>query len=310
DLDLDALPPALELLDRRSAERVGRRQDHTLARALERGRQLRRRRGLAGAVHAEQQNDRGQMIEVERLRPGGQRVDEEAAEERAQLGGAGHRPEHDLLARAIGEIGGQRRSQVRCDQQLLELLEQRVVDGSIRLQHGAQTAREVLLRPLESLTKTLTETGEELHGVSAGRTSCRMTTPLAPSGGMGRPLSSRVTPTALPTEMMKGRLDTHSRTCPGGIVSSLVLPSSVRTLIQVSSVVRATSRYDETSPARAAGEGAGTDAATPGEVALGGGAAGCWTLGDGCAGGGVTGAWATTLSAGGAGAGAGAGSAG
>src|SRR5262249_39906362 len=85
-------------------------------------------------------------------------------------------------------------------------------------------------------------------GLSEGRTKRVMTEPLTPSRGMGRPLSSRLTPPALPIVMTNGPFETHSRISLAGIVSSLVRPSSVRTRIHVVSVVRAMSRYGSPSP--------------------------------------------------------------
>ena len=125
-------PQTLELLDRRGAERVGRRQEHLLARALERWH----------ASFATSSSCPEPFTPSRARRPAGdrdrvgwadgrQRLDEEAPEERPELVGSGHRSEHHLLARAIDEIGGQRRSEIRGDQQLLELLEQGIVDGSI-----------------------------------------------------------------------------------------------------------------------------------------------------------------------------------
>src|SRR5437867_11276279 len=104
--------------------------------------------------------------------------------------------------------------------------------------------------------------------VSGGRTIRVMTAPLEPSRGIDRPLSSRLTPPALPMVRTKGPLDTHSRTSLAGIVSSLVRPSSVRTRIQVVSVVRATSRYGETTLC-AVEEEAGTGAETLGPTTWG-----------------------------------------
>src|SRR5262245_25741740 len=188
------------------------------------------------------------MLQVEGLRHRRQRVEEEAAEEGPELAGAGHCPEHDFLARAVDEIGGERGTEVSRDQKLLELLEQRVVHEPIRVQDGAETPREVLLRPPEPVAETLAQGREKLHGLSEGRTKRVMTEPLAPSRGMGRPLSSRLTPPALPIVMTNGPFEIHSRISLAGIVSSLVRPSSVRTRIHVVSVVRAMSRYGSPSP--------------------------------------------------------------
>src|SRR5256885_3232120 len=79
-----------------------------------------------------------------------------------------------------------------------------------------------------------------------------MTVPLGPSGGRGRPFSSSDTPPALPSVSTNGRFETHSRICPAGTVSSVLLPSSVRTRIQVGSDTRATRRYGEATPPVAA----------------------------------------------------------
>ena len=191
------------------------------------------------------------VLEVERLRDGRQGVEEEAPEERPELARAGHRPEHDFLTGAIDEVSGERRSKVGRDQQLLELLEQCVVDGPVGIQNGAETPGEILLRPAQPVAEPLTQHREKLHWLSEGRTNRVMTEPLAPSRGIARPLSSRLTPPAFPIVMMNGPFEIHSRISLAGIVSSLVRPSSVRTRIQVVSVVRAMSRY------RAAGMRAG-----------------------------------------------------
>ena len=188
------------------------------------------------------------VIEIEGLRRRRQRIEEEAAEERTELAGAGDGAEHELFACTVGEVSGQLGSEVRRDQQLFELLEQRVVDRAIRVEHGAETAREVLLRPLEPVAETLTQGREKLHWLTEGRIIRVTTEPLAPSRGTGRPLSSRLTPPAFPIVMTKGPFEIHSRISLAGIVSSLVRPSSVRTRIHVVSVVRAINRYGEASP--------------------------------------------------------------
>src|SRR5262249_30903154 len=98
-----------------------------------------------------------------------------------------------------------------------------------------------------------------------------MTAPLGPSGGSARPLSSKLTPPALPTVTTNGRLEIHSRTSPGGMVSSLLRPSSVRTRIHVASFARATRRYGETTdPTTASSAGAGAAGAEAGAPATGG----------------------------------------
>src|SRR4051812_47692688 len=95
-----------------------------------------------------------------------------------------------------------------------------------------------------------------------------MTVPLGPNGGSVRPLSSKLTPPALPIVSVKGRLEIHSRTSPGGTFSSLMRPSSVRTRIHVVSLVRATSRYgDEIEPTRPSSAGPGVVIAATGGAA-------------------------------------------
>src|SRR5437764_11007535 len=79
-----------------------------------------------------------------------------------------------------------------------------------------------------------------------------LTVPLGPSGGSARPFSSSETPPALPSVSTNGRFETHSRIWPAGTVSSVLLPSSVRTRIQVGSDTRATRRYGEATPPVAA----------------------------------------------------------
>src|SRR5207302_9406375 len=140
------------------------------------------------------------------------------------------------------------------------------------------------------VAETLTQGGEKLHWLSEGRTNRVMTAPLAPSRGIDRPLSSRLTPPALPIVMTNGPFEIHSRISLAGIVSSLVRPSSVRTRIQVVSVVLATSRYGETTLSRVEG-GAGT----LGGISIGAAAgrsatpARGWPLGGCVVGGGATG---------------------
>src|SRR5256885_13309502 len=60
------------------------------------------------------------------FRSGLEGIGEESAEERAELVGARDGPEHDLLARAVREVGGERGAQVGRDEQLLELLVERI----------------------------------------------------------------------------------------------------------------------------------------------------------------------------------------
>ena len=89
--------------------------------------------------------------EVERAGLRGQRVHEETAEERAQLFGAGDRAVHLLFLRPMLEVRRERRADVGGDQDLLELLEQRVVDGAIGLEDGLELGAEELLRAAETV---------------------------------------------------------------------------------------------------------------------------------------------------------------
>ena len=57
DLNASAISPDFELLDRGRAKRVGRSQQHALALRAQRVSQFAGRSGLAGAVHADDEND-------------------------------------------------------------------------------------------------------------------------------------------------------------------------------------------------------------------------------------------------------------
>src|SRR5947207_8307594 len=157
-------------------------------------------------------------------------------------------------------ICGERGAQVGRDEELLELRVERLTDRPLRLEHRAEAVREMLLRPPEPLAKPVPETPEERHWPSEGRTSRAIAAPLRPSGGRRWPFSSRVTPPALPMLRTNGRFETHSRTSPAGMFSSLIRPSSMRTRIHVSSDVRATSRYVAATSVTPAGAVAGGDA--------------------------------------------------
>ena len=68
-----ALAPDLQLLDRRGAERVARRQPDLESGLAQLGRQLADGRGLAGAVDADHQNDMRLVREIEFQRLGDRR---------------------------------------------------------------------------------------------------------------------------------------------------------------------------------------------------------------------------------------------
>src|SRR5207249_7738710 len=163
---------------------------------------------------------------------------------RSQLVGARHGAEHDFLTRAVDEVSRDRRAEVGRDQELFQLFVERLVDRTIRLEDGIQARGEILLRSLEAVAQLCAEAREEAHGVwDGGRTSFGTPWPLVPSRGRLLPLNSRLTPAALPMLTVSRRFETHSRTCSAGMVSSVEPPSSVRTRIQVLSVVRAVRRY-------------------------------------------------------------------
>src|SRR2546430_8103322 len=164
------------------------------------------------AVDPGLQRPRGRVVEVERLGSGRERGGEDPPENWAELVGARDRPEHDLFARAVREVGGERGAQVGRDEELLELRVERLTDPPLRLEHRAEAVREMLLRPPEPLAQPVPETPEERHWPSEGRTSRAIAAPLRPSGGRRWPFSSRVTPPALPMLRTNGRFETHSRT--------------------------------------------------------------------------------------------------
>ncbi len=141
DLDADPLPPRLQLLDGRGPERVGRGQERRGGPSP-----LSAAASLAHVVVLPEPLTPSIRITLGRAsRASGcgrsERVEEEAAEERAQLIGAGHRAEHHFLAAAVDEVGGERGPEVGGDQQLLQLLPQRVVDGPIGLEDRRRDRR-------------------------------------------------------------------------------------------------------------------------------------------------------------------------
>ena len=81
------------------------------------------------------------MVEVERLGGPSERVEEEAAEEWAELVRARERSEHRFLARPIREVARERGAQIGRDQELLELSVESLVDRALRVEDRAQPAR-------------------------------------------------------------------------------------------------------------------------------------------------------------------------
>ena len=150
DVHADPRSPRLELLDRRGPKRVGGCQQHLLAVAAQLRGQLRAGRRLARAVDAEHQDDGRPMVEIEGLGRRCQHFGEKSAEERSELLGSRHRAEHDLLARAVDEVGGERGAQIGRDQRLLQLRVERFVDRTIGLENGLELGAEELSRAPEA----------------------------------------------------------------------------------------------------------------------------------------------------------------
>src|SRR5207245_1442885 len=80
---------------------------------------------------------------------------------RPGLVGARDGAEHDLLACAVREVGGDRGAEVGRDQELLELLVERVVDRAVGLEHGGETGGEVFLGALQPVTQALLQTRKQ-----------------------------------------------------------------------------------------------------------------------------------------------------
>ncbi|HXD95320.1 MAG TPA: hypothetical protein VN646_02170 [Candidatus Acidoferrum sp.] len=129
---------------------------------LERGRELGAGRGLAGAVDAEHEDDARPSVEGQRLGRA-ERVEQEAAKHRSKLTGARDGAVHHLLAAAVDEVGGHDGAEIRRDEDLLELLPERLVDRPLRLQHRLQTRTEKFLGATQAISKLLADAGKELH---------------------------------------------------------------------------------------------------------------------------------------------------
>src|SRR5213596_1605887 len=122
-----------------------------------------------------------------RLSGGLQRVHQEAPEQRPELIGARDGPEHDLLACAVREVGGDGGAEVGRDQELLELLVERVVDRAVGLEHGGETGGEVFLGALQPVTQALLQTRKQGHGCKcrSGRALLRRKDDAADDGSAG-----------------------------------------------------------------------------------------------------------------------------
>ncbi len=183
DLAAGALAPHLELLDGRSAERVGRG-EHDLQ--AEGGAQvvteLAGARGLARAVHADHEDHarRGAQIDVAGLlRADGGAGGEEAGELVGELLARGTAASDLLEAR--DDPGGGGRADVGADQRLLQPLPRLGIERVE--ERGAHLGAQCLARAAEALTEALEEAAALLGSTGAGAA--------APSGRRTRSFQSR-----------------------------------------------------------------------------------------------------------------------
>ena len=172
DVDSDPRAPRLQLLDGRGTKRVCGGEQDLSAVGLQRGAELGGGRRFARAVDAEHEDDTRPCVESQRLSGRFQRVDEKAAEQRTQLRRARDRPEHHLFTRAVREVRRDRRAEVGGDQKLFQLLVERIVDGTVVLEHGGEAGGEVLLRALQPVAQTLLQSGKQRH--RALSVACRL----------------------------------------------------------------------------------------------------------------------------------------
>src|SRR6185436_4096584 len=302
DVHVDPAAPLLELLDGRGAEGVRGGHQHALAVGLQRGRHLRGAGGLAGAVHAQHEDDGGMGVEDERGRHAPEGLLQKAMQGGAHVLGGHHAPALDLVADALDEGARRGRAQIRRDQGLLEILQHRLVHRPGDGEDGSQPLVHQLAGAPQSLPDALPEGAEQAHEPEAGpwgSSSRWITVPFGPSGGRTLPFRATSTPPALPMVTRKRRSADHSRLAPAGSSSSVARPSSGWTRIQVASTARIIRRWGPAAPRATAGAGAGTGAGTAAGVLTGGAEAGA-----GAARGVSTGA-ATEVAAGGVGAGGG-----
>ena len=138
DLDVDAPTPGFQLLDGGGPERIGGGQDDVATVGLECGGQLGARGRLARAVDAQHQQDARACIERQGLGLS-ERVDEEPSQQGAKLIGPRHRAVHHVLAAAIHEIGGESGAEIGAHQQIFQILPERIGDGAVGLEDGAET---------------------------------------------------------------------------------------------------------------------------------------------------------------------------
>jgi hypothetical protein len=169
EIDVGALGPALELLDGGGAERVGRADHDLLAeRVAQVPGELADRRRLAGAVDADDEDDRRLVADVDRVvaragqlgeqlgQPAGERL---AADERALLG---------FALEPLDHLGGGACADVGVDQRLLEPLPGRLVEVALE-QRRLDLGGERLARLAHRVAQAAEETASAIRRAGVGR---------------------------------------------------------------------------------------------------------------------------------------------
>src|SRR5208282_1681477 len=239
-LDTDARTPDLELLDRGGAEGVARAQHHGETLLLVEAGELADRRGLAGAVHADHEDDEGlpRPVHDERLGDGAQHLRDRTRQALAHLLGA--RLARETLGReTLGQLGRHGRPEIGGDEELLELLQRRRIELALAEDAGdalaelARAAAEPRLEPAQPAATrcrallahrrhcatTPQTTRARSSAPSAAMTDARAMLPgaAAPSSLtaakcslLPRPSSSTRTSAVLPTRLARKRASARS----------------------------------------------------------------------------------------------------
>ena len=129
DLAVGTVRPDLELIRRRRAERIRRTQQHALALALQAVGDLADGRGLAHAVHADDQHDARLRREVERGIAHVQLFDEDLAQRLLDVVAALDALLVYDVAQLFHRVVRDRRAEVGQDQAVLQLVVEIVVNG-------------------------------------------------------------------------------------------------------------------------------------------------------------------------------------
>ena len=139
DRQVQAVGPGLKLVDGARAERVRRREQDAASGRLLAGRELRRRRRLARAVHAhEKGHEEGHVGPPGRARRRGQELLDLFAEKRSHVREVFALRDVRALPDGVGQGRGRVRSDVGGEQRLLEGLEDRLVDPQALFDRGAE----------------------------------------------------------------------------------------------------------------------------------------------------------------------------